>query len=42
MITNDATASPMVGPDGDVYIGVLETPSLRTTIGAGCCISQAT
>ena len=26
MITNDATASPMVGPDGNVYIGVLENP----------------
>jgi glucose/arabinose dehydrogenase len=25
-ITNDATSSPMVGPDGHVYIGVLETP----------------
>ena len=25
-ITNDATASPMVGPDGSVYIGVLDTP----------------
>jgi hypothetical protein len=25
-ITNDATASPMVGPDGNVYIGVLESP----------------
>ncbi len=25
-ITNDATASPLVGPDGDVFIGVLETP----------------
>ena len=25
-ITNDATASPLVGPDGNVYIGVLETP----------------
>jgi hypothetical protein len=26
VITNDATASPMVGPDGSVYIGVLENP----------------
>jgi hypothetical protein len=25
-ITNDATASPMVGPDGQVFIGVLESP----------------
>ena len=25
-ITNNATAAPMVGPDGDVYVGVLETP----------------
>ena len=25
-ITNDATASPMVGPNGNVFVGVLETP----------------
>jgi hypothetical protein len=25
-ISNDATASPMVGPNGNVYIGVLENP----------------
>ncbi len=26
VVTNDASASPMVGPDGNVYIGVLENP----------------
>jgi hypothetical protein len=25
-IINESTASPMVGPDGDVYVGVLESP----------------
>lgn len=32
ILPNSGTASPMVGPDGDVYMGVLESP-LRTSKG---------
>ena len=39
-VSDDGTASPVVGPDGRVFYGVLERRSPRTTRAAGCCSSM--
>jgi hypothetical protein len=38
-MADETSASPTVGPDGDLYYGVLRIPSRITTIEGGCCIS---
>ncbi len=37
-VSDNATSSPTVGADGDVFIGVLEATRPRTAFAAGCCI----
>ena len=42
VVDDDGTSSPTVGPDGDVYFGVLESSFSATTTAAGSCITAPT